>query len=180
MKVLGISPLDKDSTVSIMEDGQVLFAAAEERFTRVKLQDGFPAQALECGLKHTGFRLEDIDVVAYPFLSWEKETELFTKNLQNEKDFLDDVEIHIMQEKIQTALAKVPNRTQPIHGLTEPNQKMDKPLLHKVFYRLAGAESLISRNVAKKGSRGWGQDSLKFHKAWQETLEENLKELVGL
>ena len=46
MKVLGMSPLDKDSTVSLMEDGRMLYAAAEERFTRVKLQDGFPWRAL--------------------------------------------------------------------------------------------------------------------------------------
>ena len=42
MKVLGLSPLDKDSTVTLVEDGVITFAAAEERFTRVKLQDGFP------------------------------------------------------------------------------------------------------------------------------------------
>ena len=42
MKVLGISPLDKESTVAIVEDGAITFAAAEERFTRTKLQDGFP------------------------------------------------------------------------------------------------------------------------------------------
>ena len=46
MKVLGISPLDKDSTVTIVEDGVIRYAAAEERFTRVKLQDGFPWRAL--------------------------------------------------------------------------------------------------------------------------------------
>ena len=40
MKVLGISPLDKDSTVSIVEDGKILFAAGEERFSRVKQQEG--------------------------------------------------------------------------------------------------------------------------------------------
>ena len=31
MKVLGISPLDKDSTVTIVDDGKVTFAAGEER-----------------------------------------------------------------------------------------------------------------------------------------------------
>ena len=50
MKVLGISPLDKDSTVTIVEDGVITYAAAEERFTRVKLQDGFPWHALEDAL----------------------------------------------------------------------------------------------------------------------------------
>ena len=31
MKILGISPLDKDATVSIVEDGKILFAAGEEQ-----------------------------------------------------------------------------------------------------------------------------------------------------
>ena len=35
MKVIGISPLDKDSTVTLVEDGVITYAAAEERFTRV-------------------------------------------------------------------------------------------------------------------------------------------------
>jgi carbamoyltransferase len=50
MIVLGISPLDKDSTVSIVVDGKVVFAAGEERFTRNKLQDGFPTESLQAGL----------------------------------------------------------------------------------------------------------------------------------
>ena len=88
MIVLGISPLDKDSTVSLVKDGKVLFAAAEERFTRVKLQDGFPTKALENALAYTGVRIEDIDVVAYPFFDYKTETELFSKNLREEKQLL--------------------------------------------------------------------------------------------
>ena len=42
MKVLGVSPLDLESTVTLVEDGVITYAAAEERFTRVKLQGGFP------------------------------------------------------------------------------------------------------------------------------------------
>ena len=70
MKILGISPLDKDSTASIVEDGEILFAAGEERFTREKLQSGFPSEALQAGLQFTGISLEDIDLVAYPFFDW--------------------------------------------------------------------------------------------------------------
>ena len=49
MKVLGLSPLDKDSTVTLIEDGAITYAAAEERFTRVKLQDGFQSFELAEG-----------------------------------------------------------------------------------------------------------------------------------
>jgi hypothetical protein len=41
MIVLGISPLDKDSTVSIVVDGKLVFAAGEERFTRIQIARRF-------------------------------------------------------------------------------------------------------------------------------------------
>jgi carbamoyltransferase len=83
MKVLGISPLDKDATVTIVEDGRITYAAAEERFTRVKLQDGFPWQSLEDGLTRTGTKIEEFDAITYPFLTGAEETRLFMKNLEN-------------------------------------------------------------------------------------------------
>jgi carbamoyltransferase len=101
MIVLGISPLDKDSTVSIVRNGKVLYAAGEERFTRNKLQDGFPAESLEAGLKYTGISPKDIDVVAYPFFNWEKETELFTANLKDEKELLEESEIATDSKEIR-------------------------------------------------------------------------------
>jgi carbamoyltransferase len=177
MIVFGISPLDKDSTVSLVENGKVLFAAGEERFTRVKLQDGFPAEALQAGLDYTGIRLEDIDVVAYPFFDWRKETQLFTKNMQDEQSFLGETPFNDTRQQIDTALARVPTRTQPIPGLREPNEKMEKRLLNKVFYRLAGVEGVLSRNVARRGSQDWSRDAMTYHKAWQDELEENLRDL---
>ena len=178
MIVLGISPLDKDATISLLTDGRVQFAAGEERFTRTKLQDGFPTEALQAGLAYTGIRLEDIDVVAYPFFDWERETQLFMKNIQNEQEFLQETPLQNgMRRQIDTALAKVPARSQTIPGLHHPNEKMEKRLLNKVFYRLVGSEGVLSRNMAKRESRTWTQESMTYHKAWQEELEENLKAL---
>ncbi len=177
MKVLGISPLDKDSTVSLVVDGKVLFAAGEERFSRTKLQDGFPAGALQACLEYTGTRLEDIDVVAYPFFDWRRETQLFTKNMQDEKSFLDATPFGDTRQQIDVALAKVPTRTHSIPGLVDTNEKMDKPFLNKMFYRLAGTEGMLSRNVAHKGSQVWSRDSITYHKMWQDELEKNLRDL---
>jgi hypothetical protein len=75
MRVLGISPLDKDATAAIVEDGRVLFAAAEERFSRRKQHDGFPHAAVRAAFAYTGLGPQDIDVVAYPFLDWRVEAE---------------------------------------------------------------------------------------------------------
>jgi carbamoyltransferase len=76
MRVLGISPLDKDATASFMEDGRIVFACAEERLTRVKLQDGFPQRAVKLGLERTGWDPDSIDAVAYAFFDGEEEGRL--------------------------------------------------------------------------------------------------------
>jgi carbamoyltransferase len=177
MIVLGISPLDKDSTVSMVVDGKVVFAAAEERFTRNKLQDGFPTESLQAALKYTGIRLMDINVVAYPFFDWQRETALFNKNIKDEKEFLNDALRDNTCAQIEAALAKVPLRDQLIPGLRNSNEKMEKPFAHKIFYRLAGVESVVSRNIARRCSETWSQEAMKYHKTWQDDLEENLTEL---
>ena len=179
MIVLGISPLDKDATVTLMQDGKVVFAAGEERFSRKKLQDGFPRHALEAGLQYTGISANDIEIVAYPFFDWKKETKLFTKNLHDEGQFLDQTPVGDIKDKIETALANVPVRTSSIPGLSKLNEKFDKPLPYRMFYKLAGSEGLLSRNIAKRGSRAWGREAMTFHKQWQEELEESLQ-LMGL
>jgi len=177
MKVLAISPLDKDATVSLVEEGQVTFAAGEERFTRVKLQDGFPSEALQAALDYTGVKLDDIDVVVYPFLDWRQETDLFVKNLEDEEWLLDSVPFGKMHTQIEAALARVPVRTEPIPGLLDPNERLDKRLAHRTFYRFAGSEGVVSRNLAKRGSRNWSRDTTKYHKIWQDELEAHLGEL---
>ena len=176
MRVLGISPLDKDSTVTLVDDGTITFAAAEERFTRVKLQDGFPWQALQAAFDATGVEPSTIDRVAYPFFTWEQETELFRRNLDAERDFIDDGSSGgstLMRE----ALARVPARSHVIPGLADPNERIEKGFAKSMAYRILASESVISRNVAKRGSEQWGRDASSFHQKWQEELESGLEEL---
>lgn len=178
MKVLGISPLDKDSTVSIIEDGKILFAAGEERFSRNKQQNGFPGQALEAALEYTNTRINEIDLVTYPFLTWEQESKLFEKNLAHEKDFMKEFNEPEIQSLIAKAEKRVPKRTEQIYGLLNPNEKMNKKnVLYNIFYRFAGGESLISRNAARRASRAWGNSASEYHRSWQEELEAGLEQL---
>ena len=176
MKVLGVSPLDKDSTVTIVEDGRITFAAGEERFTRVKLQDGFPWQAVQAGLDYTGLEAKDLDVVTYPFFTWEDETRLLQRNLANEREFLDEAEA-LSGALIAQALSRVPPRSQAIPGLRDPNERMEKSLAKSLAYRILANEGVVSRNVAKRASEQWGRDATKFHKKYQEELETALDEL---
>jgi carbamoyltransferase len=177
MKVLGISPLDKDSTVTIVEDGKVLFAAGEERFTRVKLQTGFPWLSLQAAFDATGVRAEDVDVVTYPFLGWQEETRLFEKNISNEREFLDDTAAGPTSDLIRAAAARVPNRDTPIPGLRQPNERMEKGFAKTLAYRVLASEGVVSRNIAKRGSAEWSRTAGTFHRKWHEELEAGLAEL---
>lgn len=47
MKILGISPLDKDATACLVVDGKVVSAIAEERLSRIKIHSGFPYKAID-------------------------------------------------------------------------------------------------------------------------------------
>jgi len=176
MKVLGISPLDKDSTVTIVEDGVITYAAAEERFTRVKLQDGFPWQSLADALERTGTKTGEIDKVVYPFLPYDEETRLFERNLQREREFLEDTETSATTEAIARAKARIPTKRAPVPGLSDPNEKQDKGLLKNIAYRVLASEGVVSRNIAKRGSEQWGRDAAQFHFKWHQELESGLAE----
>ncbi|WP_286816686.1 carbamoyltransferase family protein [Marinobacter sp. UBA3607] len=176
MKVLGISPLDKDSTVAIVEDGEILFAAGEERFSRTKQQDGFPQLALEAALDYTGLQMQDFDLVCYPFLTWENEQKLFHKNLEDEKTFIKGFQPGDLSRQVKEALEKVPDRNQPIHGLEHPNAIMEKSFLHSSFYSMAGAQKLASNNAAFKASRQWGEAATESFKRWEQDLNNGLAE----
>lgn len=81
MRVLGISPLDKDATASFLEDGKIVFACGEERLSRVKLQDGFPHRAVQAGLARTGWGPSSIDAVAYAFFDGDEEARLIRESM---------------------------------------------------------------------------------------------------
>jgi carbamoyltransferase len=176
MKVLGISPLDKDSTITVVEDGRLLYAAAEERFTRVKLQDGFPWQALQDALRFTGFDAAEFDSVTYPFFTSEEETRLFQRNLESEREFIDESSSDT-SARIREALGRIPERHEQIPGLADANERMEKGIAKTLAYRILASESVISRNVAKRGSEQWGREATTFHRKWQDELEEALGEL---
>lgn len=64
MYILGLQN-GEDSGVALMRDGEILEAVNEERFTRVKLQTGFPKLSLDYVLRARGLAIEDIDEFAY-------------------------------------------------------------------------------------------------------------------
>jgi carbamoyltransferase len=65
MKILGISCFYHDSAAALLEDGVVIGAAQEERFSRIKGDPSVPIQSINFLLSSAGLEMKDIDVIVY-------------------------------------------------------------------------------------------------------------------
>ena len=63
--ILGISALYHDSAAALIKNGSIVGAAQEERFTRVKHDPSFPANAIKFCLKEGGININDLDQVVF-------------------------------------------------------------------------------------------------------------------
>ncbi|MCB9256434.1 MAG: hypothetical protein H6579_04835 [Chitinophagales bacterium] len=75
MKILGISAYYHDSAAALIEDEEIVAAAQEERFSRIKHDEGFPKQAIEYCLKEAALNISDLDAIVFydkPFLKFER------------------------------------------------------------------------------------------------------------
>jgi len=80
VRILGISAFYHDSAACLVEDGHIVAAAQEERFTRKKHDAGFPQNAIQYCLKAEGVELDQIDYVAFydkPFLKFDRLLETY-------------------------------------------------------------------------------------------------------
>jgi len=73
--ILGISAFYHDSAACLVQNGNIVAAAQEERFTRKKHDPRFPKNAIEYCLKEAGIRTDNLDYVVFydkPFLTFER------------------------------------------------------------------------------------------------------------
>jgi len=80
MRIIGISAFYHDSAAALVQDGRIIAAAQEERFTRKKHDQSFPVNALRYCLEEGGLKPEEIDHVAFydkPFLKFERLLETY-------------------------------------------------------------------------------------------------------
>ena len=78
--ILGISAYYHDSAATLVVDGEIVAAAQEERFTRVKHDHAFPSNAIAYCLNEAELRPEDLDFVGFydkPFLKFERLLETY-------------------------------------------------------------------------------------------------------
>jgi len=79
-KILGISAFYHDSAAAIIIDGEIIAAAQEERFTRIKHDSSYPNNAIEFVLKFSNLMLNDLDSIVFfekPFLKFERLLETY-------------------------------------------------------------------------------------------------------
>ena len=73
--ILGISAFYHDSAAALIRDGEIVAAAQEERFTRIKHDHNFPAHAVDYCLNESGIGPAQLDAVAFydkPLLKFER------------------------------------------------------------------------------------------------------------
>jgi carbamoyltransferase len=80
MRILGISAFYHDSAAALIDDGRVVAAAQEERFTRKKHDAAFPHGAIAYCLEQAGVSVDGLDHVVFydkPFLKFERLLETY-------------------------------------------------------------------------------------------------------
>ena len=62
---MGISAFYHDSAVALLKDGDIIFAAQEERFSRIKHDSRFPKNAFAAALEYAGITESNLSVITY-------------------------------------------------------------------------------------------------------------------
>lgn len=80
MNILGLSAFYHDSAACLIRDGEIIAAAQQERFTRVKHDHRFPLDAVQYCLKVGKISSKDLDYVVFydkPFIKFERLLETY-------------------------------------------------------------------------------------------------------
>ena len=174
MIIVGISPLDKDSTVCLVIDGRVVSAIAEERLSRVKMHAGFPYKALAELFRQHDLTADNIDSVAYAFEDWEEETRLIdeaiTEHKRHEKaNPPTDIAVSMSH------LPEQPERAYAIPGLEESALYVNKSSLHTTAYRWLSTTSVLSSIFTSRQINRWRDTASAAHRHWSEKLDKGLR-----
>jgi carbamoyltransferase len=80
MKILGLSAYYHDSAAALIEEGEIVACAQEERFSRKKHDARFPSHAIEYCLSEGGVKLQELDQVVFydkPLVKFERLLETY-------------------------------------------------------------------------------------------------------
>jgi len=84
MKIIGISAFYHDSAAVLIENGEILYAIQEERFSRIKNDPSFPTKSIQYILEKSNCVIDDIDYFIFyekPFLKFHRILETQLRNI---------------------------------------------------------------------------------------------------
>lgn len=122
--ILGISAYYHDSAAVLIQDGSLVAAAQEERFSRVKHDASFPTSAVRYVLSESGLQISDVDAIVFydkPLLKFERLLETYHSFApRGLLSFLQAMPVWVkeklfLKKLMREELAKVSNTTEKIY-----------------------------------------------------------------
>ena len=108
MLILGLNAYHGDSSACSVRDGNIVAAAEEERFRRVKHWAGFPSDAIRYCLAGAGASISDVDVVAInsnPRAGFFRKLAFAVRNRPDARIIVDRLRNQAKRQSIKSALA---------------------------------------------------------------------------
>ncbi len=174
MRIVGISPLDKNTYVCLVEDGNIIAAMGEERFSRQKMHEGFPHLALQELFTRYHVAADDIDYVAYAFFDADTEKKLMQQAQRLYEEKMGKTSPADIFSKFRN-LPKSEKKTFNIPGLSEEKLYMQKPWYMETFYTLASKVDFFGKALQKRYFERWVATGSTSHARYENELLEGLK-----
>ncbi|MFN8452592.1 MAG: carbamoyltransferase [Anaerolineae bacterium] len=103
MYILGISCFYHDAAAALIEDGRIVAAAMEERFTRKKHDNGFPKQAIDFCLRQAGITGADLEYAVFyekPLVKFERVLLTTLSTFPRSSDVWRDAMLNWLKDKL--------------------------------------------------------------------------------
>lgn len=140
MNILGISAYYHDSAAALVQDGTIVSAAQEERFTRKKHDAGFPEFAIKSCLAEANLSLADIDYVCFydkPLVKFERLLETYLAYVpKGFRSFVAAIPVWLKEKLYLKATLK-----RELSRLGEMKEKQLPPLLFNDHHRSHAASA---------------------------------------
>lgn len=174
MNIIGISPLDKDSTVCLVQDGKIVAAIAEERLSRNKMHAGFPDLAMQELFTKYNLDENQIDCVAYAFDDWDVECKMVESAQSNFHSRCAEISHDELFANMKN-LPVNPDTVYGIPGLVESELYMNKGRLHDSVYKCLSTVGGLSKKFNDREFKKWIREHRKSHEWCSKELNKGLK-----
>ena len=134
MNILGINAFHADASAALIQEGRLVAAAEEERFTRIKHWAGFPSQAIQFCLRKGCITIRDLDHIA---LSFNPKANISHKLLYAIKN---RPRLNAIRDRLKR-LGRTGNLVELLSAVCECDIRDIKAQIHQVEHHMAHAAS---------------------------------------